>query len=101
MKKVKKVSEVREIKPLAIASILEKHGDFELHYKAKTVTYLTIEGKKVVLSHWHESLKLPNGSMIEPATQEQLKAIFDESPNYKTLIKAPSSYKARWDVFQK
>lgn len=87
-------------KPISFSSILAKHGDFELILKKKTVSYLSVGGETKVLSHWHEAIKLPNGSEILPTTQDELKAIYDESPSFKSLIKAPSSYKARWEDFK-
>lgn len=87
-------------KPVPIAEMLEKIGDFELIKNSKSLTYLTIKGKVVVLNHSDEPLLTSKGVMIDPANQEFLKEIYDDSPTYKQLIKAPSEYKAPWSSFE-
>ena len=87
-------------KPVPIAEMLEKVGDFELINKSEWLTYLTISGKVVILNHADKPLQASKDTMIDPANQEFLKEIYDDSPTYKQLIKAPSGYKAQWSSFE-
>jgi hypothetical protein len=83
-----------------VSKLVAQKGCFQVLRKMKTVTYLTLKGRDIVLSHHDSPIFLNNGRKIDPPTQGELKAIYDESPAFAELVKCPANYDAPWVKFQ-
>jgi len=61
------------------------------------VTVLRIGKKTGFLNHGQKPVAFPDEkNIVQPATQELLRAIYDTDASYAQLIEAPAGYKAPW-----
>ena len=59
------------------------------------ITHLLVGKKVKFLNHGSKDVEYL-GKVVKPATQDDLKSIYDTDPSYAQLIEAPQGHKAPW-----
>jgi hypothetical protein len=80
----------------APASTLAPIKGFSLVNPGGFITIYKVGKKTKFLNHDNKEVQYLD-QKIAPATQEQLKEVYDSDASYVTIVKAPEGYEAPWN----
>lgn len=95
-KTTKRLSIDDDAQPMAEATQVTTQG-FTVIEPGGTMYTNTPDGQRIVLNLNTEAVEI-NGEMIEPATSDQLKAVYDLGYQYSHHIQAPPGYQPPWEL---